>query len=534
VFYLETGDVEMSLQQILSVAWFFPTVLLSQQPERASFAVVSGKDTVTAERFTRTPTELMGDLIDRVRGGRIRYRATLGPEGLITRLETTTMRSPGDTIGQHATFTFSGDSMIAQIGNAAPAHIPVTPSVLAIVNPSVAFMEQMLIRARAIGRDTVAIPIFVLGAPQAIPLTVTRMGRDSVRLDYAGISARLAASADGRVLGGSIPAQRIQLVRGGPLDTLQMAKRDYTAPADAPYTAEDVVVVTPAGLRLTGTLTIPRGRATGRAPAIVTITGSGPEDRDEESALIPGYRPFRELADTLGRRGIAVLRLDDRGVNGSDVGPPTVTSADLADDIRAAVAYLRTRPEIDAARIGLVGHSEGGIIAPMVAAADPQIRAIVLMAATASPGRAIVAEQNRFVIDSIRHLQGAARDSAIARATRGLDSTAAHQPWLKFFLDYDPRVVARQVKTPVLILQGETDRQVPPSEAEKLGAAFRSATTSMVTVHMFPETNHLFLADKNGAFADASGRLRYSSLPSLSVRREVLGTIADWLAIHLR
>jgi hypothetical protein len=326
----------------------------------------------------------------------------------------------------------------------------------------------------------------------------------------------------------------IRLARGGAVDSLTLAKRDYSAPAGAPYTAEDVVVKTPAGLRLTGTLTIPRARPTGRAPAIVTITGSGPEDRDEESALIRGYQPFRELADTLGRRGIAVLRLDDRGVNGSDVGPLTVTSADFADDIRAAVAYLRTRSEIDGAHIGLVGHSEGGIIAPMVASTDPQLRAIVLMAGTASPGRDIVTEQNRFSIDSIQHLQGARRDSAVAFGKRSVDSLAAHQPWLKFFLDYDPRVVAGQVRIPVLILQGQTDRQVPPSEAEKLAAAFRASGNKSVTVRVFPETNHLFLADANGSFVDATGRLRYTSLPSLHVRREVLGAIADWLDVQLR
>lgn len=524
----------MKLAVCCIITSFAPAILVCQQPERASFAVVSGKDTVTAERFTRTPTELSGEVVDRVRGGRIRYRATLEAQGLITRLEMRTMRTPVDTIGQSGTFTFDGDSMIAQIGSAAPAHVPVPRSVLAIVNPSVAFMEQMLIRARALGGgDTVAFPIFVLGAPQAIPLTVTRVGRDSVRLDYAGISARIA-SADARVLGGSIPAQRITLVRGGPLDSLPVPKRDYSAPANAPYTAEEVVVKTPAGLRLTGTLTLPRARSTGRVPAIVTITGSGPEDRDEESPVITGYRPFRQLADTLGRRGIAVLRLDDRGVNGSDAGSVTATSADYADDIRAAVADLRTRPEIDGARIGLVGHSEGGIIAPMVASTDPQLRVIVLMAASASLGREIVAEQNRYSIDSVQHLRGAARDSAIATSKRIIDSAAMRQPWLKFFLDYDPLLVARQVKTPVLILQGETDRQVSPTEAEKLAAAFRSAGNSSVTVRLFPETNHLFLADRNGSFVDASGRLRYTSLPSLDVRREVLGSIADWLDVHLR
>lgn len=118
--------------------------------------------------------------------------------------------------------------------------------------------------------------------------------------------------------------------------------------------------------------------------------------------MVRGYRPFRQIAETLARRGIATLRLDDRGVGGSDAGPATVTTADLADDVRAATAYLRARPEIDARRIALVGHSEGGIIAPMVAASDAGIRGIVLMAASASSGREILGYQQRYVVDSVQ------------------------------------------------------------------------------------------------------------------------------------
>ena len=518
----------------LFIALWFSSSLVAQQPERASFHVLSGQDTVTAERFERTATTLSGELVDRVRGGRIRYIATLAPNGLVTRLERTDHRNAADTVGQRSVFTFSGDTMVAQVGTSTPTHVPSSVGVLAVLNPAVAFMEQMVMRARAIGGDTTAIPVFVLGAPQPLPLTVTRIGTDSTRLDYAGVSVRLATSATGRVLGGGIPEQRVSIVRGGGVDQLTVAKRDYSAPAGAPYSAEEVAVQTPAGVRLTGTLTIPRARAGGRVPAIVTITGSGPQDRDAESVSIPGYRPFREIADTLGRRGISVLRLDDRGVNGSNAGPPTVTSADFADDIRAGIAYLRSRPEIDGGRIGLVGHSEGGIIAPMIASTDPQIRAMVLMAATASTGRAIVTEQNRYGIDTLARLKGAERDSAIARAARGVETRAATLPWLKFFLDYDPSIIARQIRIPVLILQGETDTQVPPSEAEKLASAFRAGAGNRVTVRMFPETNHLFLADANGAFADASGNLRYASLPSKKLRPAVLGTIVDWLIEQLR
>src|SRR5687768_14137294 len=138
---------------------------------------------------------------------------------------------------------------------------------------------------------------------------------------------------------------------------------DYSAPADAPYIAEDVVVKTPAGHTLAGTLTLPKV-ASRKQPvsAIVTITGSGPQDRDENIGL-QGFRPFRQLADALARQGIAVLRMDDRGTGSSGGTFKGSTSADFAEDVRAGLAYLRTRPEIRADRLAVLGHSEGALIA---------------------------------------------------------------------------------------------------------------------------------------------------------------------------
>ncbi|MGH7718668.1 MAG: serine aminopeptidase domain-containing protein, partial [Gemmatimonadaceae bacterium] len=133
-------------------------------------------------------------------------------------------------------------------------------------------------------------------------------------------------------------------------DTAAAAERkDYSAPLGAPYTAQDVTVSTPMGHTLAGTLTLPHGASrTSTVPAVVTITGSGAQDRDESLGSPPGYRPFRQLADSLGRRGIAVLRMDDRGHGASTGNHRAATSADFAEDIRAGLAYLRTRPEIDA------------------------------------------------------------------------------------------------------------------------------------------------------------------------------------------
>ena len=517
-----------------SIVPVFCAAQTAPPPDRASFALVLRGDTIFDERVSRTPTELRGEFRDRLRGARISYTATLAG-GLITHLEARTFRTSTDTTGEPATFVVTPDSVTSSVNGAPPSRLRIAGNALLMLNPAVAFIEQLVFRARAVGGDTTAFPIYIVGAPQQpMAAQVARISKDSVSVAYAGVVMRLAVTPSGWVLGGVIPAQGIIIKRGSDASSLASISRvDYSAPADAPYTAEDVVVRTSGGLRLSGTLTLPRARPRGGVPAVVTITGSGPEDRDENSGLIPNYRPFRELADTLGRRGIAVLRLDDRGVNASDGGTSSATSEDFANDIRAGVAYLRTRSEIDQKRLGLLGHSEGAIIAPMVAASDTSIRAIVLMAGTASTGREVVMEQNRYIIDSLAHLRGAQRDTLLARVTHTVDSAAKVPGWQGFFLNYDPKPTAARVRARVLILQGETDRQVLPAEAERLGAAFRGGVAPSVTVRLFPSTNHLFVEDSSGAFADATGRLRYPTLPSLQVKKEVLGAVADWLAKNL-
>jgi dipeptidyl aminopeptidase/acylaminoacyl peptidase len=222
-----------------------------------------------------------------------------------------------------------------------------------------------------------------------------------------------------------------------------------------------------------------------------------------------------------------VLRLDDRGVGGSEPGPPTATTADFADDIRAAVAWLRTHEDIDSARVGLVGHSEGGIIAPMVAATDRRLRAIVLIAAPAKTGREIIAFQRRDAIDRDSTRTPAQRDSLVAEGTRAADSLFAQSAWMQFFRNYDPIPTARRVRTRTLILQGETDRQVTPDQARTLAIAMRAAGNGRVTLRTFPRLNHLLIDDPSG---DPRG---YTALHPQRVRKDFLGVLADWLASTL-
>ncbi|HEU0299334.1 MAG TPA: alpha/beta fold hydrolase [Longimicrobium sp.] len=303
---------------------------------------------------------------------------------------------------------------------------------------------------------------------------------------------------------------------------------DYSAPADAPYTAADVTVPTPAGHTLAGTLTVPKG-ASNRVPAVVLISGSGLQDRDSGIPGIAGYRFFRQIADALGRRGIAVLRLDDRGWGASGGDPSTATTMDLADDTRAAVAWLRARGEIDPARVGLVGHSEGGIIAPMVAAEDAQIAAVALLAGQGWTGRR-TSDYQLHRAWSAMGLSQAEMDSMAATNDPIREQQAAHIPWLQWWMDFDPAPTLRRVRAPALVLQGATDWQVAPEQAADIATALREGANRDVTLRVFPGLNHLFVPDSGGEVSPSA----YARLPSKEVPAEVLGALADWLVERLR
>ena len=316
---------------------------------------------------------------------------------------------------------------------------------------------------------------------------------------------------------------------------------DYSATPNASFTAEEVTV--PAkGYTLAGTLLLPKN-AKRPLPAIITITGTGQETRDEP-VPIPGlekYRPMRQIAEALASRGIAVLRVDDRGVGGSGGLDTlmTATSSSFADDVRAEVAYLRTRSEIDKKRIALAGHSEGGVIAPMVAASDPEIAAIVLMAGDGKRGDLISMDQVSEGLDQVPGItpeiksQKLAEEQEVIHAVQTGGDLSKYPPevrlpWVKEFWTYDPLTTIRKVRQPILILQGALDQQIRAEQAGMLEQAAREAGNKDVTKQIFPNLNHLFLPAKTGSFSE------YSTLETNVIGDDVLKALGDWLVIKLK
>ena len=400
----------------------------------------------------------------------------------------------------------------------------------ALVNTSVLHAALLAARAKILKLKT--FDLFLTSGAQTLPGLITYAG-DTTVFTLGNSEMRILLSADGLPSSIALPGQGARVMRASgtvafSAHTAAPRVHSYDAPSGAPYTAEHVKIPSGRGYELAATLTKPKGVS--KPGVVITISGSGPQERDSEIGAVPGFAIFREIADTLGHRGIAVLRFDDRGVGESGGAQPSgkVTSADYADDVRSVIAYLRTRSDIDGTRIALAGHSEGGMIAPMVASSDPSVKAIALFAGTAYNGRKILLFQNRQAIDAEPNLTKTQRDSTYARVVAQLDSVGNATPWIGYFLRYEPLTTARRVKQPVLILQGLTDRQVTPEQADSLAVAFRAGGNTAVTVRKFPATNHLFLADSSGA------PNRYAELQDTRVRRDVLGALADWASRILK
>lgn len=369
-----------------------------------------------------------------------------------------------------------------------------------------------------------------------IPVATTEFADNklTLKIPVAKITFTGTLQADGKTIKGEFEQGMKFPMDLQRVDKVAEVKRPQHPKGPFPYHVEEVTFPSTAkDVKLAGTFTKPNGD--GPFPAVILISGSGPQNRDEE---LMGHKPFLVLADHLTRKGVAVLRYDDRGAYKSTGDHATATTKDFADDAQGAVAWLKGRKEIN--KIGLMGHSEGGLIAPIVAASNPNVNFIILLAGPGLPGDVILAAQRELILKAggandellkkVRVMfdkvigaikEGADKDKLLAITkemnkqftpedlkTLGVEGTdksneqAIEQlltPWMKYFLAFDPRPTLKKVQCPVFALNGELDLQVPcQANLDAIAAALKAGGNKDVTTKAFPKLNHLFQTSTTG------------------------------------
>ncbi|MFP4171113.1 MAG: alpha/beta hydrolase family protein [Methanomassiliicoccales archaeon] len=387
-----------------------------------------------------------------------------------------------------------------------------------------------------------------------------RVSGKALRMDLGS----LEASYQGKLDGESIKGDWYQSGQVFPLnlekvDQAPRVARPQDPQGDLPYREEVVTVTGRDDIELEGTLTLPEGE--GPFPAAHLITGSGAMDRNES---IMGHRPFLVLADHLTRQGVAVLRLDDRGVGGSQGDARSSTTHDFAEDALSALSFLQGREEVDPKKVGLIGHSEGGLVAAMVASRSGEVAFAVLMTAPALPGEKVLYMQAAQVARAMgasdasvvknRMLQerlfSALRDDeqigaqalrkTVIDALEGMDEEEKQglmmnegnlqaqmemvtSPWFRTYIRIDPREYLRKVRCPLLALFGEKDLQVSPHEnARALRDALEAAGNEDYRVEVMPHLNHLLQRAKTG-LPHEYGRIEETLSP------KVLDLMSGWI-----
>ncbi len=458
-----------------------------------------------------------------------------------------------------------------QLGRAAGVLLALACAVPAFAQPSVAGRWEGAISV--MGQDFGIVVVFTdVGAAMTASIDIPQQGvrgipLRNVRATAGRVRFELPAGPGLGVFEGTVAGDVMSgsFTQGSAKGTFEIRRGAAPKPEPPPPYRQEEVTIQNGPIVLAGTLTAPA--TPGAHPAVVLITGSGPQNRDEE---VFGVKPFRMIADHLTRAGVAVLRCDDRGVGGSTGSVPKSTTADFAEDVLAQVRYLEARPDIDKAHIGLLGHSEGGLVAPMAAAASKSVAFIILMSGPALTGEKIMlaqaeliaaaegipAEQARANADLQRMTFAAVRSGTgweavseagekltlaaiarlpeeqrkmmgdprtVARQQIAAQVTSMRSPWFKFFLDYDPAPTLAKVQVPVLALFGGKDLQVPAEPNRRtMEEVFAKSGLKDYRLVVMPGANHLYQEANTGSVSEYA-KLKKEFLPGF------LDLLTSWI-----
>ncbi len=335
------------------------------------------------------------------------------------------------------------------------------------------------------------------------------------------------ADADGTLLRLSVPSQTLEVARE---DIASAATRTsaFSIPGD------EALSIPAVGFNLAATITKPP-KATGKLPALVLVGGSGPTDRDGYAFGIP---VIGQMARDLVDAGFLVVRYDKRGVGQSGGRTETATLADYAEDVRAILKWLADRDDIDDKRIGVVGHSEGALVAMLAARRDNRAAALALVAVPSTTGAELVLEQQLHLLTRAKTPEAEMQEKIALQKQinqavitgQGWDALpadvrrAADTPWFQSFLLFDPPAVMKDLRQPILIVQGALDTMAPPHHAEKLAELARARRRKVaVDIAIVPGVNHLLVPATTGEVDE------YGSLSDRQVANAVTSSIGTWM-----